>query len=206
MLKKVEFGPRAFRVRIELQNLLPPIWREILVPSSYSFWDLHVAIQDSMGWFDHHLHAFRLADAVTGQRVEIGIPLDEETSIGAPTLTSWEIPISAYLNKPGQKVEYEYDFGDGWQHQVLLAAIVPYERGMSYPVCIGGERACPPEDCGGPWGYQVLLEATRDPSHEEHLRTREWLGDEFDSECFDPRSVKFDDPKKRWKRAFNNGG
>jgi hypothetical protein len=206
VLKKTQFGPQALRFRIELQNLLPPIWREILVPSSYSFWDLHVAIQDSMGWLDYHLHAFRLPDSGTGENIEIGIPGDEWIPERTPTLAGWEILVRSYMNEPGQQVDYEYDIGDGWQHRVLLKEIVPYVQGKSYPVCVGGERACPPEDCGGTWGYQSLLEAINDPAHEEHQSMLEWLGGEFDSEHFDPGMVNFDDPKKRWKHAFERRG
>ena len=206
MAKKAMTGQQALLVRIELQNVSPSIWRDILVPSDYSFWDLHVAIQDSMGWLDYHLHAFRILDPHSTATVEIGIP-DEAIPLGANlVLAGWEVPVRLYLNEAGQAVNYEYDFGDGWEHQVMLKEIVPYERDTKYPICVGGERACPPEDCGGVWRYQTLLHAINDPVHEEHERTLKWLGTEFDSERFDPAKVTFDDPKKRWKRAFEHLG
>ena len=80
------------------------------------------------------------------------------------------------------------------------------KRGARYPVCVGGERACPPEDCGGIWGYEALLEVINDPAHEEHEEMLDWLGGQFDPEQFDSATVKFDDPKKRWKIAFEAGG
>jgi hypothetical protein len=181
---------------------MPPIWREIDVPSSYSFWDLHVAIQDAMGWLDYHLHAFRIQDTVAGETIDIGIPDNEGFEESVPTLAGWDIPVRSYLNEPGQAVSYEYDFGDGWNHQVLLEEILPGEKDARYPICVGGERACPPEDCGGIWGYQAMLEAINDPAHEQHAEMLQWLGGDFDPELFDADSVKFDDPKERWKRAF----
>jgi len=174
------------------------------VPAGYSFWDLHVAIQDSMGWLDYHLHAFRVQDPHSAALIEIGIP-DEEIAPGTnPVLAGWEVLLQSYLNEAGQVVNYDYDFGDGWEHRVLLKEITPQEQDTQYPICLGGERACPPEDCGGIWGYQTLLEAINDPLHDEHETLLNWLGTEFDPESFDPAEVRFGDPKQRWKRAFKH--
>ena len=196
---------KSLRFRVELQEILPTIWREIEVPSSCSFWDLHVAIQDVMGWLDYHLHAFRVEDPNTSEVVEIGIPHEELFEDSVQALAGWETPVLSYLNEPGQLASYEYDFGDSWNHQILLQEIVPREKGARYPRCVGGERACPPEDCGGIWGYEALLEVINDPAHEEHEEMLEWLGGQFDPERFDSATVKFDDPKKRWKIAFEGG-
>ena len=196
---------QVLRFRIELQGIAPSIWREIVVPSSYSFWDLHVAIQDAMGWLDCHLHAFRIRDPKTGGAAEIGIPLEDDFGDDRQVLAGWEVSVLSYLNEPGHSAEYEYDFGDGWNHHVLLQEIMDRERGAKYPRCTGGERACPPEDCGGIWGYQALLEILGDPAHEEYEEMREWVGDRFDPGQFDPDRVKFDNPKKRWRIAFADG-
>jgi hypothetical protein len=194
---------QLLRFRVELEDISPPIWREIVVPSSYSFWDLHVAIQDAMGWLDYHLHAFRIRDPKTRGVVEIGIPLEDD--FGDQTvLAGWQVPVLSYLSEPGSSASYEYDFGDGWNHRVLLQEFTDREKGAKYPQCTGGERACPPEDCGGPWGYQTLLEILNDPAHEQHEDMREWVGDHFDPEQFDPGRVKFDNPKKRWRIAFED--
>lgn len=191
--------------RVDLLGVSPPVWREIQVPSSYSFWDLHVAIQDAMGWLDCHLHIFRMQDQHTGKSIEIGIPDDEEISReGIDVLAGWDTLIQSFLNKSGQSVDYEYDFGDEWEHKVLLQEIVFSERSASYPQCTGGERACPPEDCGGIRGYQFLLEAINDSTHEEHDELLQWLGGAFDPERFDSATVKFDDPKMRWQNAFEH--
>jgi len=155
-----------------------------------------------MGWLDYHLHAFHLENPKTGEPIEIGIPDDEGFADSTPILAGWEIPVRSYLKEPGQAVNYEYDFGDGWNHQVLLTKIVPRERNAKDPTYVGGERACPPEDCGGIRGYQLLLQAISDPAHDEHDDMLQWLGGTFDPEQLDVDAVKFDDPKERWKRAF----
>ena len=194
-------GTLAAQFKITLQEIDPPVWRRIRVPAYYSFWDLHVAIQDAMGWTDSHLHAFRLTHPKVGARVEIGIP-DEEFDTGNPVLPGWEVPLAAYFEKPGFRAEYEYDFGDSWVHEVLLEEVVDPMPGQVFPQCLGGAGACPPEDCGGPPGYEQLLIALADPSHEEHESMMEWVGGRFDPTAFAPSHVTFDDPEERWIFAF----
>ncbi len=191
-----------YQFKITLKGISPAIWRRIQVPASYSFWDLHVAVQDAMGWLDSHLHVFRVINPETDVVDEIGIPNIDPFHDDQPCLAGWEIPLSAYFTKPGTSADYEYDFGDSWEHEILLEKIEDRSQGQKYPRCLAGKRACPPEDCGGTWGYEELLETIRDPSHEEYESTIEWLGEDYDSEAFDPKNVRFDDPRKRWKRAF----
>ena len=192
----------VYQFKITLKGIEPPIWRRVQVPSSYNFWDLHVALQDSMGWLDYHLHAFRILDPRTGEVLEIGIPSDDLFDDERPCLPGWEFPISDYFQAQGNRAEYEYDLGDSWEHEVVLEEIVERVPKSKYPKCIDGARACPPEDCGGMWGYQELLETIRDPSHEEYESALEWLGGRYDSEAFNPKEVRFDNPKKRWRIAF----
>ncbi len=180
------------------------MWRRIEVPASYSLWDLHVAIQDVMGWKDYHLHAFRFDDPDGEGRVEVGIPNDDAFEGEAPILPGWEQPIREYFEQPGMVVEYEYDFGDGWEHDVLFEGVVPRVNGRKYPRCTGGARACPPEDCGGVHGYEELLSVVFDPLNPEFESTKTWLGGNFDPEGFDPARVKFDNPRARWKFAFGS--
>ena len=187
--------------QVTLQEVEPPIWREIQVPSNYSFWDLHVAIQDAMGWLDYHLHGFEILNPETGELQRIGIP-DEEFLDEHPTLAGWEIPISDYFSKENLTATYTYDFGDYWQHTVTLKDVEERSSGTVYPRCIAGARACPPEDVGGTWGYEEFLEAIQNPSHEEHETMLEWIGGQFDPEQFDPSDVQFDDPGERWRIAF----
>ncbi|MCG2737314.1 MAG: plasmid pRiA4b ORF-3 family protein [Candidatus Methanoperedenaceae archaeon] len=103
---------------------------------------------------------------------------------------------------PHPSADYIYDFGDYWHHKIQLDKILPREKNISYPVCIKGKRTCPPKDCGGIGGYERLLDIIKDPKHEEHKETLEWLGEEFDPEHFDPIKVNFDDPAARLKMAL----
>ncbi len=193
----------VYQLKIILLEVAPPIWRTIQVPGAYSFWDLHVAIQDSMGWLDYHLHLFRLSRPATGDVVQIGIPDEDAFEGDEPILPGWDVAIASYFTHPGVVAKYEYDFGDGWEHAVTLEAIMPRQKRMRYPRCLGGERACPPEDCGGVGGYEDLMAVMRDPTHEEYASTRRWLGGgRFDPERFNAKTVKFDDPGKRWDLAF----
>ncbi len=177
-----------------LEDIEPPIWRRIRVNGCATFWDLHVAIQDSMGWLDYHLHEFSL-EVKPGQLIRVGSAFED-----AECLPGWETPIREYLH-PGVELAYEYDFGDGWRHRILVEESGSKVSDQVLPCCVAGERACPPEDCGGPWGYAELLEAYHDPSHERHEEVREYHAGEFDPEAFDPSKVTFDDPKQRLKIA-----
>lgn len=190
----------VLRFRITLAEVEPPIWRRIEVPARYTFWDLHVAIQDAMGWRDYHLHAFRVVNPDTGRAEEIGIPEDEADTQFHP---GWEIPVAPYFAGPGASAAYDYDFGDGWKHEVVLEASGIEAKATRYPRCVAGERACPPEDCGGPRGYADLLDSLADPESEDHLEKAEWVGDDFDPEAFSAEDVVFDNPEKRLEIALD---
>jgi hypothetical protein len=192
----------VYQFRITLLEISPPVRRTIQVPGSYSFWDLHVAIQDSMGWLDYHLHLFRVTDPGAGAVVQIGIPDEDAFEGDEPILPGWDLPIARYFALPGAVARYEYDFGDGWEHEITLEAILPPAQGKRYPRCLGGERRCPPEDCGGIGGYEGLLAVIRDPTHREYESTLRWLGGRFDPERFNAQQVTFDNPGKRWEVAF----
>lgn len=188
-----------YQFKITLKDTKPKIWRRIQVSEKYNFWDLHVAIQDAMGWLDCHLHQFEIINPKTGGKELIGIPDDEgfEDVISEKT-----VKIAKYFLSPKDKASYEYDFGDGWEHEIILEKILPAIAETQYPQCIAGERACPPEDCGGVWGYENLLEIIANPNHEEYKERIEWLEDNFDPVDFDPKLVVFEDPKDRWKNRL----
>jgi hypothetical protein len=193
----------ALQFTVTLQGITPKIWRKIQVPPDYSFWDLHVAIQDAMGWTDSHLHLFRVKSPSTGKIDEIGIPGDEDWS--QPCLAGWEVPILQYFNKKGAKAKYEYDFGDDWQHVLVLDAIIEGPKPRKRPVCLDGARACPPEDCGGVHGYQEMVRILKDPSDQEHEEMLEWVGSGYDPDHFDKKEVRFDNPKTRLKFVLEEG-
>jgi hypothetical protein len=193
---------RVFQFRVTLLDVEPTIWRRLEVPDTYNFWDLHVAIQDVMGWQDYHLHEFRLPAPKNAVPIMVGIP-DDESDAGRHTLPGWQVPVREYISERGQAIEYEYDFGDGWEHEVLLEEVLLAEQGINYPRCVAGEHACPPEDCGGPSGYADFLAAIRDPRHARHAELIERIGGVFDAVEFDPNQVGFDDPKERWEIAFS---
>lgn len=190
---------KIYQFTIALKYIKPKIWRCIQVPADYSFWDLHIAIQDAMGWENSHLHQFELIHPGTGYEDSIGIPEDSDD----PTIFSGKARIKEYFLFPTKdRALYRYDFSDNWEHEIILEKILPAEPGAKYPKCIAGARACPPEDCGGAWGYEALLEIIRDPKHPEYEERMEWLGEDFDPEEFVAEDVDFDDPEKRLKGAF----
>jgi hypothetical protein len=194
---------KIYQFKIALKHVKPPIWRRIQVPENYSFWDLHVAIQDAMGWTDSHLHAFHIINPKTDWEEEIGSPSDPFLD-DDPIIPSPEKKISKYFSPENKKARYVYDFGDYWEHDVVLEKVLPKEKDEEYPICTAGKRNCPPEDCGGPYGYMDLLKIIADPEHEEYDEMIEWLGEEFDPEQFDPQEVLFEDPESRWEFAYGN--
>ena len=176
------------------------------MPSTYTFWDLHCAIQDAFGWNNSHLHQFKFKDKATNTEMIFGIPTEDDFDLDIPTIPGWKHKISKYLNPLYPKIEYVYDFGDNWEHIIKLEDVIPAEKGVIYPRCIKGKRNSPPDDCGGAWGYLELLEVLNDPKHEEHESTKEWVesikGGPFDPETFNPDAVTFIDPMKRFKECF----
>lgn len=185
---------------IVLARTDPLVWRRIQVPEGYSFWDLHVAIQDAMGWKDCHLHEFVVIDAKTGRVKRIGIP-DDEMPDERPCLAGWKVPIARYLTYGTDPVRYRYDFGDDWEHTVEFEELLPADDG-TYPRCIAGAGACPPEDVGGTSGYVEFLRIIANRRHPEYVATRQWAGGAFDPDAFEPKAVHFDNPAERWKIAF----
>ena len=192
---------RIYQFKVELQEIEPPIWRRIQVPETYNFWGLHVVVQDSMGWLDYHLHAFRVTDKDKNAVRIIGIP-DDDFPLASPTLPGWEIALADYFSEVGAFAEYEYDFGDGWLHNVILEGVLLSDPDQQYPRCTDGERACPPEDCGGAPGYCRLLDSLSGSENVELEEPSNWLGQNFDPEKFSPHEIEIDDPKARWESAF----
>ena len=181
----------------------PLVWRRIRVPAAYSFWDLHVAIQDAMGWLDYHLHHFRVLDLRSGTSMTLGIP-DPDAPNDLSVIPDWtEFPLDFTSGSPAP-IHYTYDFGDDWDHAVIFEAFDQGGIESLGPECVGGAGACPPEDCGGAQGYANLLIALADPDHPEHKDMMEWTGGPIDAAAFSVADVHFDDPAERWDLVFGD--
>ena len=190
---------------IVLAGTAPLVWRRIRVPAAYSFWDLHVAIQDAMGWLDCHLHQFRVADPRSGTVLTLGLP-DPDVSDERGLVPDWtEFPLD-YAAGDSPPIQYTYDFGDDWQHSVIFEGFEQASgRRRPRPECLDGAGACPPEDSGGSHGYAELLLALADADHPQHTEYMEWTGGPIDPTSFSAASVRFDDPRERWRIAFEDG-
>jgi Plasmid pRiA4b ORF-3-like protein len=168
-----------FQFKITLLDIKPAIWRRIQVPDC-TLVNLHEYIQAAFGWENYHLHQFEIDGVRYSQPSPDGDDFDMDFEDETDILLSKLLPKSS----PKARWIYEYDFGDGWRHDVLFEGHPPNDPKAKTPLCLEGERACPPEDCGGPWGYGDYLDAVADPQHEEHEQMLEWRGP-FDPEAFD---------------------
>lgn len=173
---------KIYQFKVTLRGIRPLIWRRFQVYDDLTFYEFHRVLQNVMGWYNAHLHAFNL----DGWQITDAETLAEGWNDGED---EQKARLNQYVKREKQKFLYEYDFGDSWEHEILLERILPPEPGARYPRCLKGKRACPPEDCGGMWGYEVLLESLadeNDPEREEYL---DWLGGEFNPKKFDLAQV-----------------
>jgi len=172
----------VYQIKITLTGSQPAMWRRFEVPGNTSLAELHGILQVVMGWSNAHLHRFIVKGQTyaTPERGDIGPrkPKDER-----------KFTLRDLLTQEGSRPTYEYDFGDNWQHELLVERIHPAEEGTRYPVCLEGAGACPPEDVGGVSGYTQFLEAMVDTNHPEHQNCRDWIGGYFDPEKFDLAKV-----------------
>jgi hypothetical protein len=165
-----------YQIKVSLNGVRPPIWRRLLVPGSLSLKDLHDVLQVAVGWTDSHLHQFVARGTLYGP---------PDPGFGRGCVNEKGVRLDGVLKAEKDAMIYEYDFGDGWQHKIVLEKILGSAEDGVAPSCTAGARACPPEDCGGVWGYANLLKIISDPSHSEHEEMLEWLGDQFEPERFD---------------------
>ena len=177
-MKKLLTG-RAYQLTITLRGIRPPIWRRVQVPGAIRLAALHEAIQTVFGWTNSHLHQFVVAGRTYGQPDDFDEAVEDES----------RVTLAEALGTRIKRFLYVYDFGDDWEHDAVVENIVAGNSGSEGPLCLGGKRHRPPEDCGGPPGYQRFLEAVRDPGHEEHEALLEWVGGSFDAEAFDIAAV-----------------
>jgi hypothetical protein len=177
--RKKSDGPAPiYQIKVSLRGARPPIWRRLEVPADVSLARLHELIQIAFGWTDSHLHVFETPYGSFGHP-------DADLGHRAASRATLEQVAAAV----GDKVRYVYDFGDNWEHDILVEKVLDREASVAYPRCVGGRRAAPPEDCGGVWGYAELTEILGDPTHPEHQDRLDWLDPDFDPTRFDAKTV-----------------
>jgi hypothetical protein len=170
---------QIFQIQISLQGSKPKIWRRILVKSDITLVDFHKIIQTVMGWTNSHLHLFQHGrDSYSPEEFEV-----EDTK------NSRKVKLNSLLKKEKDKIKYEYDFGDDWQHDILLEKILPLDKTMPIPSCIDGKGNCPPEDCGGIRGFEEIKTILANSKHKQYEEIMEWLGGEFDPDYFDKNEI-----------------
>ncbi|WP_158575821.1 plasmid pRiA4b ORF-3 family protein [Streptomyces corynorhini] len=173
-------GNTVHRIKATLRDSRPPVWRRVEMDSTVTLQRLHHIVQTAFGWEDAHMWAFRTPKSRLHYRAS-----HRDPAILSPTAKR----LDQIAPRPDDRLDYVYDFGDGWEHSLLVEAVTRAEPGTVYPRCLTGRRACPPEDSGGTWGYAYLLDVLADPSHEEHEDRLRWLGletaDQFDPAAFD---------------------
>ncbi len=172
-------SPTVHQLEITLDGITPPIWRRVLVHSNISLRTLHKVIQATMGWDGDHLHEFKAGKITYRPAVDMAYEDDEDER---------KTPLNVVAPRSRMKFTYLYDFGDSWKHVIRVEKISPTDHSLRYPVCIDGARAGPPDDCGGTWGYQYLIEALADPNHPGHGDMLDWIGS-FDPEAFDLAAI-----------------
>ncbi len=172
-------GPSVHALRVELLHVEPVVWRRCVLPSETKLRKFNRMLETVMGWEGYHLHMFEVAGLRFGQPDEFSTDIIDER----------QLTLEQLLPGVGSQLQWSYDFGDGWEHVVAVEAIEAPSPDVRYPICTAGERACPPEDCGGVWGYQELRDALADPTHAEHEHLRDWVGAGFDPDAFDQMSV-----------------
>ena len=168
-------GDPVLRVRITLRDVGdPPVWRQLLIPAAYTLARVHRVIQAAMGWEDCHMHAFQIGKTSYGP--------DPDGELGFADETKTRL---ADVVRVRTRIGYEYDFGDGWEHELLVEAHAVAEAGQTYPACIAGEGACPPEDSGGAYGFEELKEILAGPPGADRDEMRKWAGSHYDPARFD---------------------
>ena len=169
-------GGPVYQLKVTLRGIRPPIWRRFLVPGDIPLKRLHDALQAVMGWTDSHLHQFKAHRLVYGT---------SDREFGIERVSERTTTLDQVLRQPKASLRYEYDFGDGWEHDVVLETVLAAEPEGRYPWILAGARARPPEDVGGSYGYAGFLEILANPGHPEFAESLEWAGGAFDPAAFD---------------------
>ncbi len=171
-------GTPLYQLKITLRHCKPPIWRRIVVRADMKLDWLHRVIQIAMGWLDCHMHQFRVG------RLYYGIPDPEFDDFGGEMLNEKQYTVTDLAPTVKARFIYEYDFGDSWEHEVVVEKVLPPDADFKHPICLAGANASPPEDCGGSPGYAAFVDAMADPKHEQHEEMKEWIGGAWDATRF----------------------
>lgn len=196
---------KIYQFKITLKNSKPPIWRRIVIPSNATFYELHIAIQDSFDWADYHLHQFLIGRIYDPNAIRVMLPAPEDLFDDQDFVTKDEskTKLSELIKEVGQKINYEYDFGDSWEHLIELEKILPFDSKVAYPQVVTGKRKAPWEDSGGMWGYEEKRKIIKNAKHPMHKEITEWLEavgyDDQNLDIFNPKIVKFRDPDTELK-------
>lgn len=177
-----------WQVKVTLSRAKPPIWRRLEVPGSIRLDVLHQVIQEAFGWWNSHLHVFETDMGLFGSP-------DPELSFRDER----SVTLRGVAPRMGDKFKYTYDFGDDWEHMVVVEKITTAVSGVRYPRCTGGRRACPPEDCGGVWGYEEMLDVMGRPEREQPKEIVAWIMEMF-PDGFDPAKFDMDEANARIAR------
>ena len=180
--RRPRLGSKVYRLKVSLRGAKPPIWRRLLVKDNTGLHRLHLIIQDAMGWQNSHLYHFDTGEIRYTEYFDDDFIDDAEKPASSTRLGDLGL-------QDGDVLWYVYDFGDDWLHEVEVEQISPFERGAGYPRCLAGRRACPPEDCGGVYGYDRMLSALRSKSDPERREYLEWLGRDWDPDEFDQQAT-----------------
>jgi len=185
----------SYQLQVVLNGSQPTIWRRLQVPGTANLGWLHAVLQVAMGWTNSHLHQFICAEPMySAPSAEL-----EQSQGDPPILDESKFTVAELLKNVHEGLVYEYDFGDSWRHIVTVEKILPVDASTTATaVCLAGSRACPPEDCGGIWGYAELLKGLENRKHPEHHSMKEWLGRPFDAESFDAAKANYWLRKLKW--------
>ena len=187
-----------YQLKVVLLGAKPPIWRRLQVPGNANLGWLHTVLQTAMGWTNSHLHHF-----LTREARYSALHFHEDMGFGEePDRDEAKAILMRIAPGKGARFGYEYDFGDSWEHEIIVEKLLPSDpTAATVARCLDGARACPPEDCGGVWGYANLLEILKDRKHPEHKDMKAWIGGAFDAEAFDLAKINLWLRKLKWPRV-----
>lgn len=187
-----------YQLNVVLLGAKPPIWRRLQVPGNASLHWLHAVLQVAIGWTNSHLHQFKVGSNCYSDTRHHFEEFEDDPAI----LEERKFTLRQIAPRVEQTFGYEYDFGDSWEHEITVEKILPHDpAAATTALCLDGARACPPEDCGGVWGYDNLLKILKNRKHPEHRSMMEWLGRAFDPEAFDAAKINLWLRKLKWPRV-----